>query len=174
MEGREGGEIGLLDHPELSCWKHSQGTHSLLLDVLCPDGAFSSSFVFLLSLALFSSSFWIKQTRNTSRQMSTLPSQWSCKCFIFSRYCAVYRERSVQTTKTFPKASSLHQIFDQILNPEIGNKEKQNLTSELSTRIKKSGSQIVHFRTKVLPWNTRKKKPKASIRDQETDFMLGA
>lgn len=174
MEGREGGEIGLLDHPELSCWKHSQGTHSLLLDVLCPDGAFSSSFVFLLSLALFSSSFWIKQTRNTSRQMSTLPSQWSCKCFIFSRYCAVYRERSVQTTKTFPKASSLHQMFDQILNPEIGNKEKQNLTSELSTRIKKSGSQIVHFRTKVLPWNTRKKKAKSFNKRSGNRFYAGS
>lgn len=49
----------------------------------------------------------------------------------------MYRERSVQTTKTFPKASSLHQIFDQILNPEIRNKEKQNLTSELSTHIEK-------------------------------------
>lgn len=104
--------------------ENSQGTHSLLLDVLCPDGAFSSSFVFLLSLALFSSSFWIKQKRNTSRQTSTLSSQWSCKCFILSRYCAVYRVRSVQTIKTFLKASSLHQIFDQILNPEIGTQRK--------------------------------------------------
>lgn len=59
--GWERGERGkmsiMLSMATLTSVQGRADTHSLLLEFLCPEGAFSSSFVFLLSLALFSSSF---------------------------------------------------------------------------------------------------------------------
>lgn len=136
-------------HPDPQSRK-SRGTHSLLLELLCPEGAFSSSFVFLLSLALFSSSFWAKQMRKTSSKDPHLHITESGVFTQRQHWAGV--SQLIQTPNPWPILI--------LTNPCQTLTLEQNENPSLAAKLqpdKSSNSQVVHFSTdKLQSWNLRK------------------